>query len=339
MAPQGKDMDTQGTIRRLQQENENYRHLAETDWLTGLYNRGAMQQYVNAALKRRRQGNMIVFDLDYFKRVNDRFGHIVGDRVLQTLGDVLKKMIPRNCLIGRVGGDEFAIFCPEPCAPEEVEERCARIRGRFREIQLAGGVRIRMSMTIAWADGKGCRDYNELFDLADQKVVELKHQRGDGRSDSQAALGVELQAVNQDIRLIVRDLSEKDVDEGAYCQDYETFRRVFRLELRRMQRKDADVYLILFTLTDRDNHFIAIHKRDFEMELLGEEIRKNLRLGDVYTQYSSCQYLVMVPDVKEQYIDVIADRIRQAYYGRHEAPMEHVMLHKAYPLRPIAKDE
>lgn len=343
MTPRKVDADAQKVIRQLQQENDEFKRQAETDWLTGLYNRGAMEHYVTESLKKKRAGNMIVIDLDYFKRVNDRYGHIAGDHFLQTMGEVLKKMLSRSCLIGRVGGDEFAIFSPDVCTGEEMDSRCARIRDRFREISLEGGIRIRVSMTIEWADGAKCRNYQELFDLADQKVIEKKKRRREemsreDQSDFRPDVGVELQAINQDIKLIVRDLSEKDVDEGAYCQDYETFRRVFRLELRRMQRKNSNVYLILFTLTDQENHYIAIGRRNAEMELLGEQIRKNLRLGDVYTQYSSCQYLVMVPDVTEVHVDTIAERIRKAYYGCHTEPIEHVMLHRSYPLRPAGSD-
>lgn len=73
---------------------------------------------------------------------------------------------------------------------------------------------------------------------------------------------------------------------------------------------------------------------DVEMEILGKEIRRNLRLGDVYTQYSSCQYLIMVSDVIDKYIDVIADRMREAYYRYHEDGTDNIMLHSSYPLRP-----
>lgn len=334
MEMQGNKADSLKMIRQLQKENKELQRLAETDWLTGLYHRGAMERKVNALLKKRHTGTIIVFDLDGFKQVNDRYGHIVGDQFLQLVGDVLTKMFSRDALPGRVEGDEFAIFSPYASSAEEMDAKCARIRERFRDVQLPGGVRIRMSMTIAWADASKCGDYEELFDLADQQVLEKKRMHLMEAEGFYRDGEVELKAVSQDMRLIVKDLNEKFKDEGAYCQDYETFRRLFRLEMRRMKRKELDVYLILFTLTDKDNHFITISQRDREMEILGEEIRRNLRLGDVYTQYSSCQYLVMVSDVIGKYIDVIAERIRQAYYGRHDGEPHNLMLHRGYPMRP-----
>lgn len=339
MKNQGNKTDSPKTIKQLQKENAELQHLAETDWVTGLYHRGAMERRVNAALKKRRVGAMIVFDLDEFKQVNDRYGHIVGDQFLRMVGEILTKMIARDSLLGRVGGDEFAIFTPHKVSAEDMDTKCMRIRDRFRDVQMPGGARIRMSMTIAWADAAKCRDYKELFDLADQLIIEKKRMHLMDEDGFFSDNAVEMKAVSQDMRLIVRDLNEKIKDEGAYCQDYETFRRLFRLEMRRMKRKELDVYLILFTLTDKDNHFITINQRDVEMELLGEAIRTNLRLGDVYTQYSSCQYLVMVPDVIGQYIDMIAERIRQAYYRRHDGDPMNLMLHRGYPMRPTHSSE
>lgn len=334
MSDQKYTSDSIKTIKQLEKEKEELRRLAERDWLTGVLNRGAIEREVNEHLKKKKAGTMIVFDLDNFKQVNDRYGHIVGDQLLQFIGEILKKMATRDALVGRVGGDEFAIFSPYPATSAEMDLRCARIRERFREVQLKSGLKLRMSMIIEWADAVKCRDYNEVFDLVDQKILAKKRLSQLQEDTFYAESSMELRAVNQDIRLIVKDLNEQMKDEGAYCQDYETFRRLYRLEMRRMRRKESNVYLILFTLTDKDNHFITIAKRDQEMELLGEEIRKNLRLGDVYTQYSSCQYLVMVPDVLGKYIDVIADRIREAYFRRHEGVSENLMLHRSYPLKP-----
>lgn len=308
--------------------------MAETDWLTGLYNRGAMENKVNAVMKQKRSGAMAVFDLDGFKQVNDRYGHIVGDQLIRTIGEILGKMISKSALVGRVGGDEFAIFFPGSYTETEMERQTAQIQERFREIHLSEGLRVRLSLTIAWAYRAGCKDYRELFDLVDQKMLEkkrllqLKFQEANLED-------VELKSVSQDIRLIMKDLNEPVPGEGAYCQDYETFRRLFRLEMRRMKRKEASMYLILFTLMDKNNSFIAIQKRDVEMELLGDEIGGNLRLGDVYTRYSSCQYLVMVADVQGTDVDRIAERIRQSYYRHHGDETENLILHRCYPLKSV----
>ena len=57
-----------------------------------------------------------------------------------------------------------------------------------------------------------------------------------------------------------------------------------------MIRKDMGAFLILFTLTDMANEFPTLEQRDYQLELLGQAIQNNLRMGDLYAQYSSCQF-------------------------------------------------
>ena len=70
------------------------------------------------------------------------------------------------------------------------------------------------------------------------------------------------------------------------------------------------------------------------MDILGEKIKQSLRMGDVYTRYSSCQYLVMVLDVSIENVGVIADRICSAYYQMHQETADNLILHHSYPLKP-----
>ena len=90
----------------------------------------------------------------------------------------------------------------------------------------------------------------------------------------------------------------------------------------------------MFTLTDRNNGFLPLDKRDAEMDILGEKIKQSLRMGDVYTRYSSFQYLVMVLDVSIENVGVIADRICSAYYQMHQETADNLILHHSYPLKP-----
>ena len=89
----------------------------------------------------------------------------------------------------------------------------------------------------------------------------------------------------------------------------------------------------MFTLTDRNNGFLPLDKRDTEMDILGEKIKQSLRMGDVYTRYSSCQYLVMVSDVDNQNAELIANRISETFYAE-TAAIKDKLLHHCYPLKP-----
>jgi diguanylate cyclase (GGDEF)-like protein/PAS domain S-box-containing protein len=99
-------------FRRLQR----LRRDASTDLLTSVLNRGRFDELIARALKYERRNGpraFIMMDIDGLKIVNDRFGHGAGDRLLRRLGRVLSENTRRSDLVGRVGGDEFAIFCSD----------------------------------------------------------------------------------------------------------------------------------------------------------------------------------------------------------------------------------
>ena len=99
------------TRRQLEQTIAAYQKLAEEDWLTGLYNGRAMEEKAGEYLKRNRAGSMILMDIDQFKKINDTYGHIIGDQLLQDIASVLKKMFPSGCLIGRCGATNLQFLC------------------------------------------------------------------------------------------------------------------------------------------------------------------------------------------------------------------------------------
>ncbi len=95
-----------------------YRHAASTDYLTGLLNRRA---FLENALKlcarqagRNKPVTLMMFDLDHFKSINDRFGHAVGDEALRVFADTIRKSMRASDIIGRLGGEEFAAIVAEP---------------------------------------------------------------------------------------------------------------------------------------------------------------------------------------------------------------------------------
>jgi diguanylate cyclase (GGDEF)-like protein len=85
---------------------------AMTDLLTGLFNRRAFLEASRAMIEKRARKSqavsLLMFDLDKFKSINDRFGHAIGDRVLQIFAEVANAVMRRSDIVGRLGGEEFA---------------------------------------------------------------------------------------------------------------------------------------------------------------------------------------------------------------------------------------
>jgi two-component system, cell cycle response regulator len=102
--------------RALRRANQRLTRLSQIDSLTGLLNRRATHAHLQVELKRaQRDGStiaLLMLDLDHFKRVNDTFGHTVGDRVLRRVGRHLRRAARATDSVGRLGGEEFLVVLP-----------------------------------------------------------------------------------------------------------------------------------------------------------------------------------------------------------------------------------
>ena len=165
-----------------------YRHAASVDYLTGLLNRRAFLE--NALKLCARQGatgrpvTLMMFDLDHFKQVNDRFGHAVGDEVLRTFAHVVRGSSRVSDIFGRLGGEEFAGIVAEPT--EFAALVAERIRAAFEQAgALVDGHAIGATVSIGAATAyEMVTNIDALIARADAALYRAK---GDGRNRLRAA--------------------------------------------------------------------------------------------------------------------------------------------------------
>lgn len=158
--------------QRLQDLASELEYRATHDPLTGVLNRAAIIERVNQHAQQNDLA-LIVLDIDHFKRVNDSFGHPIGDTVILGVVNCLKAVVPRCAHIGRVGGEEFTVLLPHREAPasEQVAETMRKAI-ETREFGLPDGSRITASFGVSHLTRGGC--FDDAYGLADEALYVAK---------------------------------------------------------------------------------------------------------------------------------------------------------------------
>ena len=147
--------------------------LAGTDELTGCVVRRVLRQRSEEEIERalRTSGplSLLMIDVDRFKSINDNYGHVVGDRVLATIGAVLMDHVRPFDVASRLGGDEFAVLLPETDSPGAVQV-AERI---FRDLATVTEVPVTLSIGVSSLDGS-MPTIERLFDEADMALYQVK---------------------------------------------------------------------------------------------------------------------------------------------------------------------
>ncbi len=160
-------------------ENE-LRHAATHDPLTGLYNRVYFdEEFHRLSRGRRWPVTVIMIDLDNLKTTNDTFGHSVGDEVLQQAADLLRRTFRQEDLIARIGGDEFVILVPN-CEDELASQLIRRLRGAALGYN-ASNPRSRLDFSLGYAVAFDAEELHQAMLFADERMYANKKQRNMGK--------------------------------------------------------------------------------------------------------------------------------------------------------------
>ena len=102
----------------LRQANKALEQRVNFDGMTGLLSRDSFFDQLKQMRADEKANVLMIVDVDHFKKINDNFGHPIGDQALILLGKVFRKTLRKDDLVGRIGGEEFGIFLPETSTPE-----------------------------------------------------------------------------------------------------------------------------------------------------------------------------------------------------------------------------
>jgi diguanylate cyclase (GGDEF)-like protein len=157
------------------------RRLADIDSHTGLHNRRYFHETLAREVARSQRYErplaLIVFDVDDFKAINDRFGHLAGDAVLGEVGERVRGVVRSSDIACRVGGDEFGVILPESTL-EDAEQLCERLKGHMALHPIEQAGRLQISAGIAGLRSQD--DAVSIFERADDALYRAK-EGGKGR--------------------------------------------------------------------------------------------------------------------------------------------------------------
>jgi len=163
---------------------EKYKRQSRTDLLTGLLNKRSYELWCQKLLEERNVSEpcaLAIFDLDNFKQINDTYGHLIGDKVLEIVGQTLAENFRADGLAGRIGGDEFSAFACTREGCEFFENRAESVISEVKERSYKV-LKIEATMSVGITNVKfGGVSYLKMFLNADRVMYDSKHSIQDER--------------------------------------------------------------------------------------------------------------------------------------------------------------
>ena len=170
-------------IRTVSTQNRQLEELRRMDAPTGLFARGHWQEQADALLYRHHASAeaacMLMIDIDHFKRINDTYGHTVGDEVIAAAGQAIRSCVRAHDCAGRYGGDEFAVVCSHT-QPEEALAIAQRIRESIEALRLPGYAQLRLTTSIGLCPVK--QRHQTLRDWMNDTDAALYSAKASGRN-------------------------------------------------------------------------------------------------------------------------------------------------------------
>lgn len=314
-------------ILQIEDLRKNLSISARKDVLTGLWNRKHLEDEVERFLDE--NGQMAVFmimDVDNFKQVNDTLGHIMGDAVLECIGRILKSSVGPRDVAARIGGDEFAVFLKGDYTDGEICQYCQMLFSQI-ETEMTEVMEQKDTITLSVGIAQVPMDAYDYFGLYSKADKALYHVKQNGKNDyhfysrkeeEPEIFNLEGEDSSVDMEKLEQFVEERNGVEGAYRVEYEGFKHIYHFVSRGLGRNGQTVQMALFTLNYIKNMGITHEMLQEAMKELERAIVVSLRQGDVTTQYSSFQYVVLLMNTSEENGEKVVQRILDTWDEMNE---------------------
>ncbi len=321
-----KPLNKDVLIRRIDNSVKNSRMMenleeeATVDRFTGLLNKAKGTERVSK-LCNRKNGSLMIFDLDSFKLVNDLFGHEKGDQILKAFSDILRKNSRETDTLCRIGGDEFIGFYDDLTQERAVRSLTNRLNKQLqtaaRKILGEGhGIPLGISIGVVMIPEHG-REYNDLFAMADNTLYRVKQNGKHGYAIYGSESSGDSNEACTESRLdrLVQILEERNDKSGALLLGKDYFSAVYKYIMRFYRRYGGDAAILLFELDTEDTDAQHIMEIDEQFCSVAE---KTLRMSDIMVQNGSLSFLIMLTECSRGDIEKVINRITNLFHDTEQ---------------------
>ena len=319
--PVHKDILTKRILNTVKHTKEivSLKEEAAVDKLTGLLNKAAGTVRVTK-LCAERAGMLMILDLDNFKLVNDIYGHSMGDKVLRTFADVVRRNIRSQDVMVRIGGDEFMGFFTNMESETALESLHRRLNSELikETVKLAGeSFNIPLSISIgAVLVPEYGQDYDMLFPLADSALYKVKQSGKNGvriyGQDGENNLFDEndIQKEFTHITQIVESWHRRD---GVISMDLKQFSLLYHFLRQFYKRYGGTVVKLLFILSEEKTAEVCPDSLKEAAEKFELCLQDTLRKSDMILRYKPNQFYVLLQNLSEEDFQTVFQRIMDTW--------------------------
>ena len=280
---------------------QDLKQAVDLDTMTGLLNKTAAQREFEKICATAR-GVLMMIDLDSFKLVNDIHGHAMGDRILVKLSELIHDVTGAADLAGRIGGDEFMIFCNGVSSENDVAAKTNYLNRKILDaakkyIGAEMNIPLGVSVGAVFVPDEGA-DFKILSAKADKALYKVKQ---NGKHGYAVYSGENSDAAADEVSDIWKILGEREHTSGAYFVEPNYFKAIYQLVARLVDSCKREAQFMQFAL-------------DSELDAVAEEFRdlliKNLRMSDCVTQAGRNKFLALLPETKPAELNIIKIKLQ-----------------------------
>lgn len=283
---------------------------ATTDPMTGLLNKASSQEEIDLLVKTT-PGALMMIDLDSFKPVNDIYGHAMGDKVLIRFAEIIRSSIRATDIAGRIGGDEFVVFCKSILDEDVIADKAAYIN---EQILLSAKELMGQSMNIPLGASIGCAfapdegaDFVNLYKKADKALYFVKQNGKHGYKvyrEEKASSGDEADEATA-LKYAMTLMAERSPGKGAFNLPTSDFKKIYHFLSRVVGNYHNTIHVILYSVIPT--------KKDVDQEEAAnafvEVVQMSLRQSDVITRYGSNQVMILLLKAVSSDLEIVTERI------------------------------